>query len=427
MEPMADEDYGPIQVFSIFNLTLCGVCDFTLRQLAMDMLVCQKSTWPSDFITSGVASPTIIDPTVTNFAGRPLPGLAEALELPAGRAFTPDTELDSVQLLTFVRELVHSEQDPLRFDYLGLHARCVDVLWGIARDLCNKLVPQFGAKCYNELRSEPTLVVGYIIEDWWYESLAQFAGGRASLGMIYDTADALRKWTTTHGALGAANPNPAAADQLSPDDFQPGIDDAGQERARLPVNLLNSYRMYKEDTNKLATWLVATAQSIPKPSHVAPGRSDRKSSRLVPVSRAAKSKERKAAVFEFLTPHCVARTRAPAAAQLNDITSLSNQFAVLSPLDKDEDHDYNVDDEADGDDDFTVRVTTNATAPTRSGVTYQSEDDFMDALLAIEGLEESADIRWFVRDTWEQSRDGKLDLVTASLVTNAAVALAIAQ
>ncbi|KAJ3362149.1 hypothetical protein GGF32_006434 [Allomyces javanicus] len=51
---------------------------------------------------------------------------------------------------------------------------------------------------------------------------------------------------------------------------------------------------YKQDTSKLATWLVATAQSIRTPSRAASGRTDRKSTaRLVLVSRAAKRKERK--------------------------------------------------------------------------------------------------------------------------------------
>ncbi|KAJ3364249.1 hypothetical protein GGF32_002220 [Allomyces javanicus] len=255
--------------------------------------------------------------------------------------------------------------------------------------------------------------------------------------------------------------------------------------------MLDSYRKYKEDTNKLATWHVKTAQSIPKHSHVASGRSDRKPARLVPVSWSAKRKRRNVAadilaeqqqkqsslptnvargsnslnptasivlptaqfpalaksiakaavpvppavinhiisvleqVVEILTPHHAVCKRAPAApAPSDDVTSLANQFEVLSPVNKEEENDSSDDDRADGaepNDDSTVHV---ATVPTMSGITYQGEDDLMDVIVIIDYLfDELADIRWFVRDTWYEYRDGKLDLITASLVTNAAVDL----
>ncbi|KAJ3367588.1 hypothetical protein GGF31_007401 [Allomyces arbusculus] len=142
-------------------------------------------------------------------------------------------------------------------------------------------------------------------------------------------------------------------------------------------------------------------------------------------------------VVEILEPRCVAASMALKRPSANNapkpsssgVTMLTNQFAVLAPFDgvdvdaaptgDDQEHPDNHDVSADPEPGL---VSATNDAPTPPAVQYQAERDALDALFAIHELFVDLEaIRLTLRETWAKYRDGELDLITASLVTNTAL------
>ncbi|KNE63548.1 hypothetical protein AMAG_19018 [Allomyces macrogynus ATCC 38327] len=138
-------------------------------------------------------------------------------------------------------------------------------------------------------------------------------------------------------------------------------------------------------------------------------------------------------VVEFLEPRCVASKRRVARQTASsstlepvssDAKTLNNLFAVLSPFDDvdatSNDGDRDECDDVDAHELETVLETIGA--PRRPAVRYQAERAAFETWFAIHKLSlELANIRHSLRETWAKYRDGKLDLITASLVTNTAL------
>ncbi|KAJ3364228.1 hypothetical protein GGF31_000575 [Allomyces arbusculus] len=123
-------------------------------------------------------------------------------------------------------------------------------------------------------------------------------------------------------------------------------------------------------------------------------------------------------VLETLLLHCVIsanRKRASgnssngnAVSPLDNNVSLSNLFAVLLAVDKDE----------------IATTSTAAPVPKQPDVTYEAEADAMDMLVATQdAFNELATFWQFVRHLWAQYRTGELDLMTVAHLANTAVEL----
>ncbi|KAJ3349559.1 hypothetical protein GGF32_005363 [Allomyces javanicus] len=167
----------------------------------------------SDLVATGTVDVTRFGPTYANFSGRSLSGVAERLGVPLGRAFPRGARIAPMPMLTFVRDLVSSEHELLRFDLLGMHVRCLNVLEAVIAIKKDKLDAPFGARVIDDMARTTGLayLVGFLFKDWWFTTEE---GARhyvkpgelppSSLGMMCDATAFMAPWTRVHGGEAVA-------------------------------------------------------------------------------------------------------------------------------------------------------------------------------------------------------------------------------